>query len=83
MTTKTFIVAGVSNLGGQWKVRYANSLKRKQVLEQNGHTGVVLWQFAEPLRKQDLVDALLNIQDISPDAREAIKSEARTLGFIV
>jgi hypothetical protein len=39
---KTFSVAGISNLNGVYKVRFANAIERIKVLDRNGHTDVRL-----------------------------------------
>lgn len=85
-TDKTFSVVGVSNLNGKFKVRYANSLSRRKVLADNGHTDIWLTQLEAPGRKEDCVDALLNYinePSFSEQARNAVLEEAREFGFIV
>jgi hypothetical protein len=87
-TEKTFLVIGVSELEGVFKVRYANSVARAKVLERNGHTNVMLWELAQAERKEDAIDQLMNAIEGSDDelpeaAREAIYAEARDLGFMV
>jgi hypothetical protein len=42
MTVKTYKVAGISLHNGKYKVRYANSKSRANVLTKNGHTNVEL-----------------------------------------
>jgi hypothetical protein len=81
MSVKIFKVAGVSLLNGKYKVRYANSKSRGKVLEKNGHTNVELVVLKEALPKEDIIDQLLNHAFKTPEANEAIKLEARELGF--
>ena len=81
MTVKTYKVAGVSLLNGKYKVRYANSKSRANVLTKNGHTNVELVVLKEALPKEDIIDQLLNHTFKTPEANAAIKLEARELGF--
>lgn len=81
MSVKTFKVAGVSLLNGKYKVRYANSKSRAKVLTKNGHTNVELVVLKEALPKEDIIDQLLNHMFKTPEANEAIKAEAKELGF--
>ena len=79
---KTFTVAGVSFHNGRWAVRYANSKGRKAVLVKNGHEGVKLFELPYAGAKEDAVDFLLN-KDLGAEANEAVKAEARALGFVL
>lgn len=85
-TNKTFTVAGVSLHNGVFKVRYANSVKRAAHLAKNGHTDILMVELPWDGRKEDCVDALLNLVDdgtIAGDAAECVLTEAREFGFIV
>jgi hypothetical protein len=83
-TDKEFTVVGVSCLGGVYKVRYANNLKRGAVLAKNGHTDIVLVAMPFAGRKEDAVDTLLNVvAELNDAQREAVLEEAREFGFIV
>jgi hypothetical protein len=81
MTVKTFKVAGVSVLNGKYKVRYANNKSRAQVLTRSGHTNIELVTFKEALPKEDIIDQLLNHTFKTAEANQAIKLEAKELGF--
>jgi hypothetical protein len=81
MTVKTFKVAGVSVLNGKYKVRYANNKSRAQVLTRSGHTDIELVTFKEALPKEDIIDQLLNHTFKTAEANQAIKLEAKELGF--
>ena len=81
MTVKTFKVAGVSVLNGKYKVRYANNKSRAKVLARSGHTNIELVVLKEALPKEDIIDQLLNHSFKTAEANEAIKLEARELGF--
>jgi len=80
---KMFLVAGVSEKDGVFKVRYANSVARGKVLQKNGHTNIVLVEFEDEMEKVDCVDKLLGIDLGSDAANECVKAEAREYGFIV
>jgi hypothetical protein len=83
--SKLFTVAGVSLHKGKYSVRYANSASRAGVLARNGHTDILLYEFAEALAKEDCVDLLLkfDLYDFNTEQRAAIQGEAHMLGFIV
>ena len=81
MTVKTYKVAGVSVLNGKYTVRYANDKSRAKVLAKNGHTNVELVVLKEALPKEDIIDQLLNHTFKTAEANEAIKAEAKELGF--
>lgn len=84
MTAKTFRFVGFSTLKGKTAVRYANEKHRARVLERNGHEGVWFLDAGELLHPMDLIDLLLNKLDrgeIVGPAAEAIRAEARRLGF--
>lgn len=83
--SKVYAVTGVSKHNGTWAVRYANSLSRQNVLVRNGHDKVHLFQLDEAVSKEDCVDFLLNqkMKIGNKAAFEAVKDEARSLGFIV
>ena len=88
MSDKQYTVVGVSLYKGRYAVRYANSVKRAGVLERNGHTDVVLYELELASHKMDCVDALLDVLDsneheFTPEAVEAIKQEARAVGFVL
>ncbi len=83
MTVKTYKVAGVSLLNGKYKVRYANNKSRAKVLAKNGHTNVELVVLKEALPKEDIIDQLLNHTFKTVEANQAIKAEAKELGFNV
>lgn len=88
ITNKHYTVVGVSLYKGKYAVRYANSTKRASVLERNGHTDVQLYELELDSHKMDCVDALLDVLDAGEHeftamAVEAIKQEARELGFVL
>ena len=57
--TKTFTVAGTSNLNGVVKFRFANDLKsRIAVLTRNGHTDINLRELPEAMTKEAAIQFL-------------------------
>ena len=64
---KMFAVAGMSNLDGKVKVRFANEMARVKVLEKNGHTDVRLVALAAAMTKDAAVAALV-VHDAFQDA---------------
>jgi hypothetical protein len=64
---KMFAVAGMSNLDGKVKVRFANEMARVKVLEKNGHTDVRLVALAAAMTKDAAVAALM-VHDAFQDA---------------
>ena len=57
--TKTFTVAGTSNLNGVVKFRFANDLKsRIKVLQRNGHTDINLIELPTEMTKEQAIQFL-------------------------
>ena len=86
-TDKEFTVVGVSEQNGVFKVRYANSVARGKVLAKNGHTNIFLIELDNAGRKEDCVDAMLDVvqgeHTLCAAAVEAVLVEAREFGFMV
>ena len=59
--SKTFKVAGISTQNGVTKVRFANDMLRVKVLEKNGHKGIDLIEFVNPLTKEQAVAKLIEM----------------------
>lgn len=70
---KTFTVAGVSNLKGVYKARFANSLDRVKVLHANAHTDIRLIELPHAMVKADAVQYLLNLPFNDAIEDEAVK----------
>jgi len=64
-TDKTFTVAGVSKLKGEYKVRFANDVMRVKVLTKGGHEDIRLVELDEPLSKLDAVLAIKNMTEFA------------------
>jgi hypothetical protein len=58
---KTFTVAGVSCLKGEYKVRHANNLDRVKVLDKNDHTDVRLIELPYAMTKLEAVQYLISL----------------------
>ena len=84
MTEKTFNVAGVSNLNGMLKVRFANGLDRVKTLMRNGHTDIELFEFPEADTKAELIDKLLQVVFVNPEYADVVKRTAvEKYGYII
>ena len=84
MTEKTFNVAGVSNLNGMLKVRFANGLDRVKTLMRNGHTDIELFEFPEADTKAALIDKLLQVVFVNPEYADVVKRTAvEKYGYII
>lgn len=73
MSEKLFSVVGVSELNGEYKVRFANDISRMKVLDKNGHTDIRLIMLDEPMTKFEAVTVLATIDEfMDVDAKLAI-----------
>ena len=72
-TDKTFKVAGISKLNGDYKVRFANDLAiRIKVLARNGHTDVDLIQLPTEMDKEQAVLFLKGLERFKD--KESVKA---------
>ena len=69
MTDKTFSIAGVSRLKGEFKARFANDMSRVKTLIKTGHTDIDLIELKEPMTKRDAVAFLLSIDFATRDGK--------------
>lgn len=72
-TTKTYTVAGVSKLNGDYKIRFANDVMRVKNLAKSGHEDIRLVELPSAMLKTEaarFVAALPEYQDA--DAQTAI-----------
>ena len=87
MARESFKFVGVSNLNGKVKVRYTNDKNRAKVLVKNGHTDVEFLGLSFEGFQEDCVSVLLDngfhTSDYPEAVREAVKAEAKKLGFKV
>jgi len=69
-----FVVAGVSKLEGQVKVRFANDMTRVKILSKGGHTDVFLMELPEAMDKPAVVKYLMTTDLMqNPEFAEAIE----------
>ena len=69
MTDKTFSIAGVSRLKGEFKARFANDMSRVKTLIKTGHSDIDLIELKEPMTKRDAVAFLLSIDFATRDGK--------------
>ena len=62
-TDKTFSVAGISKLNGNYKVRFANDVMRIKVLAKSGHEDIRLADLEGEFTKMDAAKALLGLDE--------------------
>ena len=55
MSEKLFSVVGESTLNGKTSIRVANDIKRRTVLQRNGHTNILLVVLPQPMSKTDAI----------------------------
>ena len=69
---KTFTFAGISNLNGTYKVRFANKADRVKVLQRNGHTDIRLFALTGAMTKYDAAMAIKDYTELEDlDAQQA------------
>ena len=74
-TDKTFSVAGISNLNGSYKVRFANDMMRIKVLAKSGHTDIRLADLEGSFDKLDAASRLLSMDEFSDAIAQATITE--------
>jgi hypothetical protein len=62
-TDKTFSVAGISKLNGNYKVRFANDMMRIKVLAKSGHEDIRLADLEGEFTKMAAAKALLSLDE--------------------
>ena len=62
-TDKTFSVAGISKLNGNYKVRFANDVMRIKVLAKSGHEDIRLADLEGEFTKMEAATALLGLDE--------------------
>ncbi len=74
--SKTFTIAGTSNLNGKVKFRFANgTLKhREQVLTRNGHTEIKLVELPRAMGKEDARSFLESQAIMAPTVEVTVKA---------
>ena len=74
-TDKLFTVAGISNLNGSYKVRFANDTMRTKVLMTSGHTDIRLADLEKAVSKLEAAKMLLSIDEFSDATAQATITE--------
>lgn len=74
-TDKTFKVAGISKLDGEYKVRFANDLMRIKVLAKHGHEDIRLAELDEAVSKLDAAKQIAMLEDFADAAAQAVITE--------
>jgi hypothetical protein len=59
--SKVYSHAGVSELNGEFKVRFCNDALRVKVLAKNGHKNIDIIELKNPMTKEDIVAFLVSI----------------------
>jgi formate dehydrogenase maturation protein FdhE len=69
---KTFTVAGVSCLKGEYKARFANNIDRVKTLVQNHHTDIRLMELGSAMTKAQAIEAIKDLAEYEDiDAQRA------------
>ena len=74
-TDKLFTVAGISNLNGTYKVRFANDLMRIKVLAKSGHEDIRLADLEGSFSKIEAARKLLAMDDFADAVAQATITE--------
>jgi hypothetical protein len=64
-TDKTFSVAGISKLNGEYKIRFANDMMRIKVLAKSGHEDIRLADLEQSVTKLEAAQILLGLDEFS------------------
>jgi hypothetical protein len=67
MTDKLFTFCGISELKGQYKVRFANDEKRVAVLEKGDHRDIRLFPLPEPMTKINAAAFIQTVADFDDE----------------
>lgn len=72
-TDKTFTVAGVSKLNGEYKIRFANDVMRVKNLTKSGHEDIRLIELSEDMNKIPAAKFIATLPEFADaDAQAAI-----------
>lgn len=70
-TDKIYTVAGVSKLGGEYKVRFANDVMRIKVLAKHGHEDITLVELPRAMSKLEAARFIQSVDEMSGVAAQA------------
>jgi len=74
-TDKTFTVAGVSKLNGDYKVRFANDIMRIKNLAKSGHEDIRLADLESAMTKLEAVKAISTMDEFQDAAAQSVITE--------
>lgn len=74
-TDKTYSVAGISKLNGNYKVRFANDLMRIKVLAKSGHEDIRLADLETSVTKLEAAKMLLTVEGFDDAIAQATITE--------
>ena len=74
-TDKTFSVAGISKLDGEYKVRFANDIMRIKVLAKSGHEDIRLADLEGQYTKLEAAKIILGLEDFADAIAQSTISE--------
>ena len=74
-TDKTFKVAGISKLNGDYKVRFANDIMRIKVLAKSGHEDIRLAELDNPVSKLEAAMLISGMDEFSDVVAQATIAE--------
>jgi hypothetical protein len=74
-TDKTFSVAGISSLNGEYKVRFANDMMRIKVLAKSGHEDIRLADLEGSFTKLEAATILLTEDEFGDAVAQATITE--------
>lgn len=74
-TDKLFNVVGVTQLNGEYKVRFATDIMRIKVLDKHGHKDVRLCELDKPMTKYAAVQAIQTMDEYQDAAAQSAIAE--------
>jgi len=74
-TDKLFTVAGISNLNGSYKVRFANDMMRIKVLAKSGHEDIRLADLEGSFTKLEAAKILLGLDEFADATAQSTITE--------
>jgi hypothetical protein len=74
-TDKTFKVAGISKLNGEYKVRFANDIMRIKVLAKSGHEDIRLAELDNAVTKMEAAMLISGMDEFSDVVAQATIAE--------
>lgn len=75
---KTFTYGGVSDLKGEYKIRFCNAIERVKVLDKGGHVDIRIVEFPEAMDKLAGARYLLDLPEFADEAAKYAISDCIT-----